>query len=499
MRLRFPWLCLWLCVRCSHAVPAAPCARDDDCPNGECAASELAHTADLQPPTLHCLPNETGDGAGPGAPCEQASDCDRRLCLVSGYCTQACVQADDCALSSDCGQGLVLGVERSHPQQVCLPRPPTAFEAGGITYDVRPILGPLHDQPATISLVGTDRPAVYIVQYLGTPAWPFSGLCRPPLCPLQLRAKQHPDPPLYDLSTADSQTDNPIAQWPFAFPLTVYVGNGAAPTYDDEGYLLTLLSETAGDLRITQVRRTTTAVAPENLQIDLDFYYVGTTLAPSGERGPQPLALALDELERIFSAAGIAVGAVRQRTVPGAIVDRGLTFADEDPRAGFGTLRSGYGVWPELPALLRLSAGSGARAVPLFLIADIEGMGDGAVQALSGGIPGPLGVHGTGASGIAIATDTLLAKPSALGRTLAHELGHFLGLMHTTEYDGSAHDPLTDTPACPLAADGDGDGRLTSDECTAYDGQNLLFWAQSSGVALSTSQIRVLRQAPILY
>jgi hypothetical protein len=31
---------------------------------------------------------------------------------------------------------------------------------------------------------------------------------------------------------------------------------------------------------------------------------------------------------------------------------------------------------------------------------------------------------------------------------MAHEIGHFLGLRHTTEHGGSAHDPITDTPEC---------------------------------------------------
>ena len=48
---------------------------------------------------------------------------------------------------------------------------------------------------------------------------------------------------------------------------------------------------------------------------------------------------------------------------------------------------------------------------------------------------------------------------------IAHELGHQLGLFHTTEADGSAHDPISDTPECPAAQfDHNRDGMVDPDE-----------------------------------
>ena len=51
--------------------------------------------------------------------------------------------------------------------------------------------------------------------------------------------------------------------------------------------------------------------------------------------------------------------------------------------------------------------------------------------------------------------------PPAVGQTLAHELGHALGLFHTSEYDLTTHDIYEDTPENDnrylMHADGTGD------------------------------------------
>ena len=72
------------------------------------------------------------------------------------------------------------------------------------------------------------------------------------------------------------------------------------------------------------------------------------------------------------------------------------------------------------------------------------------------GLPGPFDADRPNAA-VLVSTDAytrngFLDVPG-LASTIAHELGHFLGLYHTSESSGTQHDPLPDTPQ----ADDDGD------------------------------------------
>jgi hypothetical protein len=59
-------------------------------------------------------------------------------------------------------------------------------------------------------------------------------------------------------------------------------------------------------------------------------------------------------------------------------------------------------------------------------------------------------------------------------------------------------DVLSDTPACTAAQDEGRDGLDVAD-CADYGADNLMFWAKTSGTALTPEQIEVLRSAPILH
>lgn len=114
-------------------------------------------------------------------------------------------------------------------------------------------------------------------------------------------------------------------------------------------------------------------------------------------------------------------------------------------------------------------------AVNLVLI-DHDNFDWGPVLGLSCGAPGAPLLSNISASGVMVALDYLRDNPGVFGDTIVHEIGHYLGLYHTSEADGHDHDPLPDTPECRSSQDLNGDGVLSAEECRNHGGDNNMFW-----------------------
>lgn len=113
------------------------------------------------------------------------------------------------------------------------------------------------------------------------------------------------------------------------------------------------------------------------------------------------------------------------------------------------------------------------------------------------GLPGPYAAD-RDTSAVMVSTE-LYADGSGsldadgLASSLAHEIGHFMGLYHTSERNGADHDPIEDTPEC--------DSEFT---CTDEFRRNIMtssFWLQGGPPSyrnrFTESQGRVMRGHPL--
>lgn len=119
-------------------------------------------------------------------------------------------------------------------------------------------------------------------------------------------------------------------------------------------------------------------------------------------------------------------------------------------------VKSNYSIIRNFNDIFNLIATSSAQgtslddqlAVNVFLINDFNVSEAPGLLGVSSGIPGMAGLHGSSGSGLVFSTASLGEDNQQLGQTMAHEIGHFVGLRHTTEHGFGVHDPITDTPTC---------------------------------------------------
>lgn len=125
---------------------------------------------------------------------------------------------------------------------------------------------------------------------------------------------------------------------------------------------------------------------------------------------------------------------------------------------------------------------------------------------VAGGIPSAP-FDGTPASSLLVSVDGHRNRdgellPELLSSTIAHEIGHMMGLFHTTEQNGRSFDPIKDTPTCTAKTyDVNLDGVVDVAECQGVGAANLMFWSADVGSPnrLTSVQTQVLRSHPLVY
>jgi hypothetical protein len=214
-----------------------------------------------------------------------------------------------------------------------------------------------------------------------------------------------------------------------------------------------------------------TEPVPDTGVLKLHFHFTGVG-GLTAEVAPEDEILqnGIDELAAILATAGIGVEVGGYHDVPGT---------EEDPT--LVDLQSTLG-WPnDLSKLLLLGQDEDVRALNVFLTGtifqDADFGGGGVVLGVAAGVPGPAFLGPSYRSGVAVTT-VWDGVSEYLGNVLAHEVGHYLGLYHSTEGSGT-HDTLEDT-----AEDDPG---------------NLMFWGYTHDqLALSDGQAWVARSHPLV-
>lgn len=450
-------LCLFVPGCGDTPTVSQPCLSDRDCDVGACVLDRAQVPVDLDPLALVC--GSVADAATDSACCQSESDCARGLCLVSGACAVPCLDAIDCDVTERC----VLvharnGTNALQPLHACAPRVQLPDDVRVTENTFADVLttdpdGVLLDLPA---IAGTG---IYVFEHPSESLWPLTVECRTPLCVQQLSTRDPNAIELFDatqlqpgniapLNTVNTSIDNLVS--------TILLPNGPRSVLSDVGYRVRLRSESAGALDVTRIERT-----QRGTRLNLHLHYVGAAgQRPEGARGPAFVADALEHAELILGQAGLAIGNVCQTEVVGALRER-LSVLDP-PR---------FGLLVELPQLFELSAGARGYAVHVFLVDQAD-----VTLGISGGLPGPPGMHGTGSSGVVMSV-ALFDQSAQFGRALAHELGHYLGLFHPREADNVTLDPLGDTPNEPT---------------------NLMFRTATGGQNLTDHQRDVILASPLL-
>jgi hypothetical protein len=211
---------------------------------------------------------------------------------------------------------------------------------------------------------------------------------------------------------------------------------------------------------------------PGPLRLPLDIYLcgaggVGAAEAPAAE----PLQAALVVARGLLAPAAIDLAPLRYHDIAAEhcwLVKGPDAAGDDVARLFEAGAAEGDGV--ALFIVEQIAVAGGAPGLDLLL-------------GVAGGVPGdPLG-RGHDRAGVAVAWGISADQPALLGRVIAHELAHYLGLFHSTEAPGEDGAALADTIP----------------DTAAPEPGNLMHWTVSATTTrLSPQQGRVLRGSAAL-
>lgn len=400
-------------------------------------------------------------GALEGETCAADDACRTGGCAL-GRCVALCRAADNCRRGWTCA-AVPLPARSASAVNACLPGNAT------ITFE---LAVPAAD-PATPSVVpeiqvpvpSTARSMVLVFEAPSTALTIGAGLLKNPRNQVIYR--------LPDLE--DDYYRNPVRHAPRPGLSVLQVPSSTAAPLIAGIYTVTVRTYRDNPLQPSTARPRLRVVEKlgSAARLDVHFYFrdltdhpcsaaIGATLSAATARTlPGFQQDYLGEIEKIFQAANITLGEV--------------TYDDLDLVPGLGR-RPEFDVLEASQAPELFALPTRPRGISVFFVRSIEPAGQ---QLLTGGTPGaPL--PGTGASGLAIAVDTLCYRSwTQLARQTAHGLARHMGLFRNREPDDVAShvDPIDDST----------DGL-----------ENLMHWSEFGGTDLSLGQREILRASPVL-
>lgn len=220
----------------------------------------------------------------------------------------------------------------------------------------------------------------------------------------------------------------------------------------------------------------------DSASVEVEIVFVGGDVDAASADGDSDLAAALSTFESEWGSGGVEVS---------------YTFKDFAGDAGrFSVVDMSDTDFGEFNDLLRAAAPDSEKSVTFFFVDELNYAGT-TLLGLSAGPPGAATMAGTSKSAVVISAADLRDAPGDVGKIMAHEGGHFLGLYHTSEKDGQTHDPISDTAKCDASNDADGNGTMNTSECSGQGAENVMWWTLTSGQAtLSGDQGWVVRRNP---
>lgn len=410
-------------------------------------------------------PPTSGTKVIDGEPCTQDAQCQSNICLPDpewpgGYCTTIeCDTAADCADTGANNACLINPQSTNFCIRLCDPNSPNACRQG---YQCQPVGG------AGSGWCAPD--AGNLSDFEGDGEFPFQVACASSVNGIaDLRFDVSPSATSYMIVPLTSN-----GGW--LAPLNVTTPSGNVINFRGENSFQSAGAQLFGSVNPTLVPAAPQFAnqlesgqhtyrlqtqdsevcyylvenSPTNQTLDLNIYLLGMNainLSPANAANHSDMKAVLAEVDSIFAQAGISLGKIRYPSVPANVENQYRVIRGQN----------------DILSLARTSVYHGddvdsALSANIFIVSQFAFAGGEGVLGMSLGIPGAAGLHASPLSGVALTGEYMghilqgqggrINGNGFTANTLAHELGHFLGLFHTSETSGQHHDPLADTPQC---------------------------------------------------